>query len=51
MHRSGEYTTEDLAEMFGVSKSTAINVASGAAWPDVHALADAMIAERNKGND
>jgi hypothetical protein len=48
LHRSGDYTTAELALMFGVSKATAICVASGTRWRDAHALADAMLEARKK---
>lgn len=48
LHRSGDYTTQELGEMFNVSKATAISVASGKLWRDATELADAMLAKRSK---
>ncbi len=48
LNKGGDYTCEDLAGMFGVSKPTIIGVCSGRLWPDQYAIADAMLAERAK---
>jgi hypothetical protein len=49
MHKSGKYTTAELGEIFNVCKATATAIAARKLWPDVVALADAMLTERNKG--
>lgn len=49
LNRGSGYTCDELAAIFGVSKSTVISVASGRLWPDCHAAADAMLAERERG--
>jgi hypothetical protein len=51
LHASGDYTTTELGAMFGVSKATAIAVASGVNWPDAFAIADAMLAARKGARD
>ncbi len=46
LHRSGDYTTEELARLFGIAQATAAQVASGRLWPDARATADAALAAR-----
>lgn len=48
LNKGSDYTCEELAEMFGVSKPTIIDVSAGKLWRDCHATADAMLAERAK---
>lgn len=51
LNKGSDYTTEELASMFGVSKPTVIAVASGRNWPDCHALADALLSARSEGGE
>ena len=48
LNKGSDYTCEELASIFGVSKPTIIGVSSGALWPDCYAIADAMLAHRKE---
>jgi len=48
LHRTGSYTTRELAAMFSMSQPTIAAITKGALWPDCHEQADAMLAERAK---
>ena len=48
LHRGAAYTTRELASMFGVHQATVAEIIQGKLWPDVYALADAMLAESAK---
>lgn len=48
LHRGGDFSTRELATMFGMSQPTIAQIVSGRLWRDAHSLADAMIIERSQ---
>ncbi|WP_370171386.1 HNH endonuclease [Sphingobium abikonense] len=51
LNRGGAYSTRELAEKFSIHQSTVAAIVNGSLWPDAHALADALLAERAKSTD
>lgn len=51
LYSTSDYSTYELAEIFGMAQPTIGQIVQGNLWPDVRAEADAMLAEREKSND
>lgn len=47
LSRSGDYSTRELAALFSVSQPTISAISRGEQWPDMVAMADAMLAARS----
>ena len=46
LNKSGDYSTRELAVMFGMHQSTVAAIVIGRLWPDAYAIADALLAAR-----
>lgn len=48
LHRSGDYSTREIASALGISQPTVAQICKGHLWPDAYTLVDSMLRARKE---